>query len=97
MSGGLPVTSYEVVISTEGQREQVNNYTIKTTSESTSHRLTLDKGIESNKTYQVQLRLTNHIGGSVNAQRLTITTPPKGMMHINTLIHPITNCLYPFL
>jgi hypothetical protein len=77
MSGGLPVTSYEVVISTEGQREQVNNYTIKTTSESTSHRLTLDKGIESNKTYQVQLRLTNHIGGSVNAQRLTITTPPK--------------------
>ena len=78
MSGGLPVTGYEVVILKGG--EPVYNSTIKPVLESTSRKKLLDKGIEPNAPYQVQLKAINHIRTGKSAKTSVMKTLSKGIL-----------------
>ena len=75
MSGGLPVTGYEVVVfDTRKQKRPVLNLTL----DSDTNQLFLDEGIRPNKTYLILIRTTNQIGKSVNGNSQSPTTSAKG-------------------
>ena len=79
MSGGLPVTGYEVVVfGTRGQNRPVLNLTTMPTLDSDTNQLFLDRGIRPKKTYHIHIRTTNQIGKSVNGNSQSPTTSAKG-------------------
>ena len=79
LSGGLPVTGYEVVVLT--RKEPVYNLTMQHMREFTSRKRLLDEAIEPNMSYRVQLKAINHIGKGSSAESPRKRTLSKGTIN----------------